>query len=157
MLANFSSFRGQGPREPYTQVTQGVRTLRRLDGTPGDKNQHKDAISMQTSRGQLDVVVFSNPDDSQTVVQRITNNSGLRQTTWMEVPAKGNGVPNLDGFEIYSKDDGYLAGSTLEVKESYNGSFGIPSRTYGNRSMNSAAASNALMRADAVLAGYEIL
>ena len=155
MIASFSSYQNQPVNVPYEQVTQGLRTLRQIDGTPGDKNPSPGAISMHTSQGQLDAVVFSNPDESQTVVQRLTKNSGEVLTSWLEVPKKGNGIPNLTGFEISASLIG-LQGVALGVRESWTGMAGIPTRTYENQLMARNETQNALMRAEAVLASWQV-
>lgn len=157
MIAKFSSYKFQSVTEPYKQATQGVRTLKQLDGTPGDLNASENAISMETSLGRLDAVVLSNPDNSQTVVQRLTKGNGTATTSWLEIPEKGNGIPNMEGFEVASGSTGYR-GVNLEVKESYsNSSFGIPKRTYDVNHMSQLEAQNALMRAESVLAAFPIV
>lgn len=155
MIASFKNFHLQGVKEPYNQVTQGIRTLKQIDGTPGDQNKNENAISMQTSLGQLDAVVLSNPDNSETVIQRLTKKDGAVVTTWLEVPKSRNGVPNLDGFEVTHRGDS-ISGKELDVKESYRtGSF-VPTRTYRTAFVSDIEAQNALMRADSVLAAYPV-
>lgn len=155
MIASFSSFRGQGVSQPWDQTQAGIRTLKQIDGKPGDKNTAPDAISMKTSQGQLDAVVLTNPDQSTTVIQRLSKTSGEVQTSWLEVPRGGNGIPNLSGFEV-TVFNNQLSGQTLEVKETYSAnSLGIPTRTYWTNGMRSTQEiSNALMRAESVLAAY---
>jgi len=155
MIASFSSFHNQGVGGPYEQVTQGLRTLRQIDGTPGDKNPNPGAISMATSQGQLDAVVLNNPDQSQTVVQRLSKNSGEVITSWLEVPARNNGIPNMSGFEVSSSLIG-LHGLALGVRESWGGPMAIPKRTYESQLMARNETQNSLMRADAVLASWQI-
>lgn len=155
MLASFSSYHNQSISAPWEQANQGVRTLRQIDGTPGDKNPNAGAISMKTSQGQLDAVVLSNPDQSQTVVQRLTKNSGEILTSWLEIPKQGNGIPNMSGFEVSSSLIG-LQGLALGVRETWGGSFGVPTRTYENTLMARNETQNALMRAEAVLASWQM-
>ena len=157
MIPSLSSFNKQSVSGPYEQATQGVRTLRQIDGTPGDKNPNPNAISMKTSLGTLDAVVLTNQDRSETVVQRLTKTSGDVQTSWLEIPQKGNGIPNLHGFEINSNRYG-LRAVDLTVKETYvTGGFGIPDRTYDASPMGThSQIQNSLMRAEAVLAAWII-
>ena len=100
MIASFSGFKGQGPQAPWDSTQQGIRMLRQLDGLPGDKNSVEKAISMPTSLGQLDAVVLTNKDGSETVVQRLRKKDGVESLTWLEVPKQGNGIPSLGGFEV---------------------------------------------------------
>ena len=153
MIPNLSSFSNQSVSTPYEQAQQGIRTLKQLDGTPGDLNKHENAISMKTSLGQLDAVVFSNPDQSQTVIQRLSKGNGLASTTWLEVPPKGNGIPNMTGFEVDQTIFG-TSGSSLSVNENY--SRGIPYRTYYAKELTSADTQNALLRAEATLSAYPV-
>lgn len=155
MLASLSSFRFKGPSEPYHQVANGVRTLEQLDGTPGDKNKHPNAISMETRSGRLDAVVLSNDNNTQTIVQRLTEKSGKTRTSWVELPAKGNGVPDLEGFEISASGE-RLSGINLEVENHYTDGGFLPSRKYDIVYMNGSEAQNSLMRADSVLAAFEM-
>ncbi|MBT9581798.1 hypothetical protein IV102_00520 [bacterium] len=154
MIASFSSFHNQSVSAPYDQATQGLRTLRQIDGTPGDKNPNPGAISMKTSQGQLDAVVLSNPDKSQTVVQRLTKNSGEVLTSWLEIPQKGNGIPNMSGFEVSASLIG-LQGVALGVRENWGGTMGIPTRTYETQLLAKNESQNSLMRAEAVLASWQ--
>ncbi|MFN8610010.1 MAG: hypothetical protein U0931_20885 [Vulcanimicrobiota bacterium] len=157
MIASFTSFHHANISQPYEQATGGMRTLRQIDGTPGDKNPAPNAISMSTSQGQLDAVILTNPDQSNTVIQRLSKKSGEVVTSWLEIPQVPNGVPNMSGFEVSQSLIG-LHGLALGVKESWApGSYGIPARSYENQIMSSAEAQNALMRAETVLAAYPIL
>lgn len=155
MIASFSSYHNQSISTPWEQANQGLRTLRQIDNTPGDKNSQPGAISMKTSQGQLDAVVFSNPDQSQTVVQRLTKNSGEVLTSWLEIPKQGNGIPNMSGFEVSASLIG-LQGIALGVRETWGGTLGIPTRTYETSLMARNEAQNALMRADAVLSAWQV-
>jgi len=156
MIASFTSFHHANISGPYEQATGGTRTLKQIDGTPGDKNPAPNAISMATSQGQLDAVVLTNQDQSNTVIQRLTKKSGEVITSWLDIPKVDNGVPNMTGFEVSQSLIG-LHGLALAVKESWMpGSYGIPNRTYENQIMSSAEAQNALMRAETVLAAYPI-
>lgn len=154
MIASLTSFHHANISAPYEQANQGMRTLRQIDGTPGDKNAHPNAISMVTSQGQVDAVILSNPDQSSTVVQRLTKKSGEIITSWLEIPKAGNGIPNMSGFEVSQSLIG-LQGLALGVKESYTGTMRItPTRSYENQLLASNEAQNSLMRAEAVLASY---
>lgn len=130
--------------------------LRQLDGSPGDKNSVEKAISMQTSLGQLDAVVLTNKDGSETVVQRLRKKDGNESLSWLEVPKQGNSIPNLGGFEVVRVASGEIYGSVLGVKEEYgSGAFSvIPSRTYFTNSMSGVEGQNSLMRAESVLIGF---
>lgn len=130
--------------------------LRQLDGSPGDKNSVEKAISMPTSLGQLDAVVLSNQDGSETVVQRLRKKDGVETYSWLEVPQQGNGIPNLGGFEVVRYPSGDTFGSTLRVKETYGSGIHsvIPSRTYVTDPMNRTEGQNAIMRAETVLIGF---
>ncbi|MCW5871653.1 MAG: hypothetical protein KIS61_30660 [Candidatus Eremiobacteraeota bacterium] len=151
MIASFTSFHHANISTPYEQAQQGLRTLRQLDGTPGDRNPSPNAISMATSQGQLDAVILSNGDESSSIVQRLTKKSGEVITSWLDVPQAANGIPNMTGFEISQSLIG-LHGLALSVKESW--SMGLPVRSYENLLMASNESQNALMRAEAVLASY---
>ncbi|MBN9418822.1 MAG: hypothetical protein J0I12_25445 [Candidatus Eremiobacteraeota bacterium] len=154
MIASFTSFHHANISQPYEAAQQGLRTLKQLDGTPGDKNPNPNAISMTTSQGQLDAVILSNPDDSSSIIQRLSKKSGEVVTSWLDIPKAGNGIPNMTGFEISQSLIG-LHGLALSVKESWNASsMGIPSRSYENLLMASNESQNALMRAEAVLASF---
>ena len=155
MIASITSFHNANISAPYEQAQQGMRTLRQIDGTPGDKNANANAISMSTSQGQVDAVILSNPDQSNTVVQRLTKKSGQIITSWLEIPKAGNGIPNMAGFEVSQSLIG-LQGLALGVKESYTGNLGIPTRSYENQLLASNEAQNSLMRAEAVLAAYPV-
>lgn len=154
MLARFSTFRGQRMSAPYEQVTQGLRTLKQIDGAPGDLNKNPNAISMKTPQGNLDVVVLTNPDSSETVVQRITDPSGNRHTSWLEVPKREKGAPALQGFEIDEAGGHVVAGRVLQVETTYVKNF--PRDQYRLTSMETMEASNAITRADSVLAAFEM-
>lgn len=151
MIASFTSFHHANISAPYDQAQQGLRTLRQIDGTPGDRNLSTNAISMQTSQGQVDAVILSNGDDSSSIVQRLTKKSGEVVTSWLDVPKADNGVPNMTGFEISQSLIG-LHGLALSVKESWT--MGTPIRSYENQLMASNESQNALMRAEAVLASF---
>ena len=131
--------------------------LRQLDGSPGDKNPVEKAISIPTSLGQLDAVVLSNQDGSETVVQRLRKKDGFETYSWLEVPQKGNGIPNLDGFEVTRSPSGDTFGEKLGVQEKYgsSGAFSvIPSRSYVTTVTKSLEDQNFLMRAESVLVGF---
>ena len=151
MIASFTSFHHASISAPYEQAQQGLRTLKQLDGTPGDKNLSPNAISMQTSQGQVDAVFLSNGDESSTIVQRLTKKSGEVVTSWLDLPKAGNGVPDMTGFEISQSLIG-LHGLALGVKESWT--MGTPVRSYENQLMAPNESQNALMRAEAVLASF---
>ncbi|MBS2036816.1 hypothetical protein JST97_17630 [bacterium] len=157
MIASFTSFHHSSITQPYEQASAGIRTLKQIDGTPGDRNPAPNAISMSTSQGQLDAVILTNPDQSNTVVQRLSKKSGEVVTSWLEVPQKSDWVPNMSGFEVSQSLIG-LHGLALGVREGWTpGGLGIPNRSYENQIMSSAEAQNALMRAESVLAAYPIL
>lgn len=151
MIASFTSFHHANISSPYEQAQQGMRTLRQIDGTPGDKNLSPNAISMATSQGQVDAVILSNGDESSSIVQRLTKKSGEVITSWLDVPKADNGIPNMTGFEISQSLIG-LHGLALSVKESWT--MGTPVRSYENQLMASNESQNALMRAEAVLASF---
>jgi hypothetical protein len=154
VIASFTTFHHANISQPYEAALQGMRTLKQLDGTPGDKNSHPEAISLATSQGQLDAVILTNPDDSHILVQRLSKKSGEVVTSWLDVPKAGNGIPNMSGFEISQSLIG-LHGLALTVKEGWNAaSMGIPSRSYENQLLASNETQNALMRAEAVLASF---
>jgi hypothetical protein len=156
MIASFSSFKGQGPQAPWDSTQQGIRMLRQLDGSPGDRNPVEKAVSMPTSLGQLDAVILTNQDGSETVVQRLRKKDGVETLSWLEVPQQGNGVPNLGGFEVTRVATGEVYGSSLVVEEAYgSGAYSvIPRRTYVTSWMNQPESQNALMRAESVLVGF---
>jgi len=156
MIASFSSFKGQGPQSPWDSVQQGIRMLRQLDGSPGDRNPVEKAISMPTSMGQLDAVVLTNQDGSETVVQRLRKKDGPETLSWLEVPKQGDGIPNLGGFEVIRIPTGEVYASSLRVKEEYgSGALAlIPRRTYVIDSMCGMEGQNSLMRAESVLVGF---
>ena len=134
--------------------------LRQLDGSPGDKNPVEKAISMPTSFGQLDAVVLSNADGSETVVQRLRKKDGSDTYSWLEVPKKGNGIPNLEGFEVTRSSSGDTFGVKLGVQEKYGSSGAlsvIPSRSYVTTMTQSLEDQNFLMRAESVLIGFGAL
>lgn len=151
VIASFTSFHHASISAPYEQAQQGLRTLKQLDGTPGDRNHSPNAISMETSQGQVDAVVLSNGDESSTIVQRLTKKSGEVVTSWLDLPKASNGVPDMTGFEISQSLIG-LHGLALSVKESWT--MGTPVRSYENQLMASNESQNALMRAEAVLASF---
>jgi hypothetical protein len=155
MLPTISRYDYQGVAKPYQEATKGIRMLRNLDGKPGDQNANPNAISVDTPLGQLDAVVFSNPDGSQTVVQRSNRIDGQAVTTWLDVPKKGNGIPNLSGFEITTNSRGLASAIKLDVKETWGRSGGIPTRTYNTYRMKRDDISNSLLRADVVLASFK--
>lgn len=130
--------------------------LRQLDGSPGDKNPVEKAISIPTSLGQLDAVVLTNKDGSETVVQRLIKKEGFQTLSWLEIPKQGNGIPNLGGFEVTRYPSGETFGSTLNVKEEYgSGALSlIPRRTYVTDLMSGVEGQNSLMRAESVLIGF---
>ena len=154
MLARFSTFNGQRLTAPYQQVTQGIRTMKLVDGAPGDLNKNENAISMKTAQGNLDVVVLTNPDSSETVVQRITDQAGNRHTSWMEVPKNGKATPTLQGFEVDETVGQVPTGRVLEVETTYFK--GFPRDQYHLIGMQTLEARNALTRADSVLAAFEM-
>ena len=150
MIASFTSFHHANVGAQYDQARQGLCTLKQIDGTPGDKNLSPNAISMETSQGQVDAVILSNGDDSSTIVQRLTKKSGEVVASWLDVP-KATDVPNMTGFEISQSLIG-LHGLALSVKEGWT--MGTPVRSYENLLMASNESQNALMRAEAVLASF---
>lgn len=156
MLPAISRYNYQGVAKPYQETTAGIQMLRSLDGKPGDQNANPNAISVDTPFGQLDAVVFSNPDGSQTVVQKTNRIDGRAVTTWLDVPKKGHGIPNISGFEIATNPRASVSATRLDVEERWGRqSSGIPTRTYLTYKMKPDDLSNSLLRADSVLASFQ--
>jgi hypothetical protein len=88
MIPRFSPFVRQKVGPVSAQCLQATQLLRMIDGKPGDQNPNPDAISIQASQGQLDAVVFSKPDGSQTLVQRLNQGAGQTVLSWVDLPPR---------------------------------------------------------------------
>ena len=159
MIPSFSQFAGQKANQVYQQSLQAAQVLRMCDGKPGDKNAHADAITMSGSQGTLDAVVLTNPDRSQTLVQRQSGPTGQSVISWLDIPPTG-GPQALEpsGFEI-QVPAGLLNSPAvrLEALTEYGNSaatFLLSDRVYATREMSVEEARNAQMRAEAVLAAF---
>ena len=159
MIPSFSTFRGQLAQQVYTQSQQAAQILRMCDGQPGDKNPLPGAISMPGSQGTLDAVVISNPDQSQTMVQRQSNAQGQSVITWLDLPATNGKANEPSGFEIPVPAPIMGApGAVLEAFTDYGNSassFLLSERKYKTRDMSWDEAQNARLRAEAVLAAFK--
>jgi len=151
MLSRLEVFHKQPVQRLVESVQRGRNALHSLDGASADKNASRGVVSVASPSGKLDAVLLSNPDGSETIVQRLRKPDGSAITTWLEIPPKGL----YRGFEIESRG-GQTSGLQLDVEERMHHELfaSWPQSFYVTRPMHQDNRESGLARAEFILSGH---
>ena len=151
MLSRLQVFHKQPVQRMLESVQRARNGLLSMDGAAADKHPSQRVVSVESPSGKLDAVLLSNPDGSETIVQRLRKPDGLAITTWLEIPTQGL----YRGCEIESRN-GQTVGLQLDVEERMHHELfqSWPESFYLTRPMLQENREGWLTRAEFMLSGH---